>query len=134
MRKMKNVIPGILMTMVAANCSAQVVEASANSSLPKLITKVDAPPVPVQGKEVVIAFRNTCERPVGIFAGPKEGIREPKITTFGGLSNYQKLYLHENDVVCLMKLDKQPSACTVIKPGVTSVEVNSSATAIAGKQ
>lgn len=108
------------------NASAQNAEASASSDMPK----VEKTAV---GKEVVIAFKNTCEKPVAIFAGAKENIRNPRITTFGGLSSNQKLYLRENEVVCLMTVDNRPASCTVIKPGITSVEVNSSATVITGK-
>ncbi len=96
-----------------------------------LAEKPDAPSA-VVGKEVIINIKNSAEKPVVVFAGSKESIRDPKVSVFGGLS-YNKLYLHENDVVCLMTNDKKPMACTMIKPGITSVEVNPSANGISGR-
>jgi hypothetical protein len=123
----------LLLMTFATSSNAQNAEASLNTGLPKLTTKVEATPVNPVGKEVVISFVNTCEKPVAIFAGPKESIRTPRIETFGGLSRNMKFYLHENEVVCIMALDKQPKACTVIKPGVTTVEVNTTANGIVGR-
>ncbi len=105
---------------------------NAEASLARPIEKPDAPQTAVVGKEVVITVKNAAEKPVVIFGGPKENIREPKVNVYGGLS-YNKLYLHENEVVCLMTNDKKPMACTMIKPGVTSVEVNLSANGISSK-
>ena len=76
--------------------------------------------------------KNAAEKSVPVFAGPKEEIKDPKITVVGGLS-LNKLYLKENDAVCLMTIDKRPIACTVIKPGMTFVEVNTSANSISSK-
>jgi hypothetical protein len=133
MKNMNTLISSALLLFVFIGTSkAQTAEASMGTTLPRLST-VSAPAVAAPGKEVTIAFRSFCERPVAIFAGPKEGIREPRIQTFGGLSNYQKLYLRENEVVCLMLPDKRPSACTIIKPGFTTVEVNASANAISSR-
>lgn len=89
-------------------------------------------PSAVVGKEVVISLKNTAEKPVVIFAGPKENIREPKINTYGGLS-LNKLYLHENEVVCLMTNERKPMACTMVKPGITNVEINVSGNGITGR-
>jgi hypothetical protein len=121
----------LLLFAFFGNSNAQTAEASMGTTLPRL-ANVSAPAV-AAGKEVVIDFRSYCERPVAIFAGAKENIREPKIQTFGGLSNYQKLYLRENEVVCLMLPDKRPTACTIIKAGSTSVEVNASGNQISSK-
>ena len=134
---MKNIIKTIVSTTLlfttASSVSAQNAEASLNSEMPKVTAKVEAPPPSIVGKEVVIAFINTAEKPVAIFAGPKENIRKPRIETYGGLSKNQKFYMRENEVVCLMSADNTPKACTIIKPGVTTVEVNSSATLISSK-
>jgi hypothetical protein len=118
----------ILMAFITKS-SAQNAEASSTSDLPKIVTKMEAP-LPNTGKEVIIDFKNRSEKSVAIFAGPKENIRNPRIETYGGLSNFQKFYLKENEVVCIMAPDKSPKACTVIKPGVTLVEVNTAANAI----
>ncbi len=92
-----------------------------------------APDVPkVQGKEVTIVLKNSAEKSVAVFAGPKEEIRNPKITPVGGLSS-NKLYIRENDVVCIMTAENTPKACAIAKPGITSIEINSSATTISGK-
>jgi hypothetical protein len=90
------------------------------------------PAVAANSNEVVITLRNTSEKPVPVFAGPKEGIRNPKIKAIGGLSK-NTLYLEVNDVVCLMTNDLKPVACTNIKAGVNSVEINTSATTVTAK-
>ncbi len=95
-------------------------------------TRTDNPTAPAAGKEVQITLKNSSEKSVAVFAGPKEEIKDPKIKVIGGLSK-NTLYLRENDAVCLMTVDKRPVACTMIKPGITSVEVNVSANAISSK-
>ena len=90
------------------------------------------PTVNVNTTDVVITLRNTSEKPVPVFAGPKEGIRNPKIKAIGGLSK-NTLYLEVNDVVCLMTNEMKAVACTNIKPGISSVEINTSATTISAK-
>jgi len=92
----------------------------------------EAPAVTSAQKPMPITLKNAAEKSVAIFAGPKEEIKEPKITVVGGLSK-NTLYLKENEAVCLMTPDKRPIACTIIKPGVTSVEVNVSANGISCK-
>lgn len=109
--------------------------ATTGSDIPRAVSvKEPAPvPAPVAAREVTLTIRNNAERPVAIFAGPKEGIRDPKVKTLGGLS-LNKLYLMENEVVCLMDMKElKPMACTVIRPGATFVEVNPSATTITSK-
>lgn len=104
------------------------------SDVPKLGAAVETKPSvsTTPGKEVTITLKNTSEKPVAIFAGPKEGIRDPKVMAVGGMS-LNKLYLRENEVVCLVTVDKRPTACASIKPGMTSVEINTAATTVTGK-
>ncbi len=104
------------------------------SDIPKVGAAVETKPsvTTTPGKEVTITLRNTSERPLAVFAGPKEGIRNPKVMAVGGIS-LNKLYLRENEVVCLVTVDKRPVACTVIKPGVTTVEINSAGTTVTSK-
>lgn len=120
--------------LVASVCFAQNTEVASNTTYTKATAAPEMPSAPATlvGKDVVITLKNSSERPIAIFAGPKENIREPKIFTYGGLSS-NKLYLHENEVVCLMTVDKRPTSCTVLKPGITSVEVNTSGNSVAGK-
>lgn len=92
----------------------------------------EAPAAPVANKPLIITLKNSAEKSVAIFAGPKEEIRDPRITVVGG-SSKNTLYLKENDAVCLMTADKHPVACTIIKPGATMVEINVSANAISSK-
>jgi hypothetical protein len=86
---------------------------------------------PVNQEKTVIV-KNTSEKSIAVFAGPKEGIREPRLNTYGGLSS-NKVYVKVNDVVCLMTDDKKPIACAIVKPETTSVEVNVSATGVTAK-
>ena len=98
----------------------------------KATAVVDAPVAQSANKPLIITLKNSAEKPVAIFAGPKEEIRDPRITVVGG-SSKNTLYLKENDAVCLMTADKHPVACTIIKPGATVVEINVSANAISSK-
>ncbi len=118
--------------LVAANVFGQAAVASNETVIPKAEAIKETPVAPPVGKEVTIVVKNTCEKSVAVFAGPRENIKEPKLNAYGGLST-NKVYIHENDVVCLMTSDKKPVACTVIKPGMTTVEVNTSGTGVMGK-
>lgn len=121
-----------LMLLLSLTGFAQNAEEN-KTIIPKATAITETPITAPVGKEVIITLKNSSERPIAIFAGPKEGIREPKVFTYGGLSSNNKLYVHENEVVCLMTVDKRPVACTSIKPGVSSVEVNSSANGISSR-
>lgn len=96
------------------------------------IAKANNPTAPEGTQEKVVVVKNTSEKSIAIFAGPKEGIRDPKINTYGGMST-NKVYVYPNDVVCLMTVEKKPVACTVVKTETTSVEINTSGTTITGK-
>ena len=95
------------------------------------ISKANNPNAP-ETQEKIVTVKNTCGNGIAIYAGPKEGIRDPKINTYGGMST-NKVYVMPNDVVCLMTVEKKPIACMVVKLETTSVEINSSATTIIGK-
>ena len=105
---------------------------NANTVIPKATAILETPMAAPAGKPVIITLHNTSEKSMAIFAGPKDELKDPKIKPVGGLST-NILYLKENDAVCLMTVDKRPSACTIIKPGVTTVEINVSGNAISGK-
>lgn len=92
----------------------------------------EEPVANANGATITITLKNEAEKSVPVFAGPKEEIRDPKIKVVGGLSK-NTLYLKPNDAVCLMTDDKRPVACTIIKPGVTVVEINVSANGISSK-
>lgn len=83
-------------------------------------------------QEKVVTVKNSSEKSIAVFAGPREGIRDPKLKTFGGLSS-NTVYVVPNDVVCLMSPDKKPIACAIVKNETTVVEINTSATAVTGK-
>jgi len=100
--------------------------------IPKARAIIETPVAAPSGKPMIITLHNASEKSVAIFAGPKEEIKEPKINVVGG-SSKNILYLKENDAVCLMTVDKRPSACTIIKAGVNIVEINVSANAITSK-
>lgn len=102
--------------------------------VPTAEASVSTKPTPtiVYGKELTVTIKNTSELPVYIFAGPREEVRNPKVQELGGIS-LNKLYLRENEVICLVSKEGKPSACTVIKPGTATAEVNSSGTNISSK-
>lgn len=121
-----------MLTLFVTVASAQN-EVAVN--VPKATAIVENPTAPAANtasKEITIVLRNGAEKSVAVFAGPKDQLKEPKITVVGGLSK-NNLYLKENDAVCLMTVDKRPVACTIIKPGITTVEVNASANGITSK-
>ncbi len=103
------------------------------NDVPKMTASVETKPTafPI-GKEVTITIKNSSELPVNIFAGPREGVRAPSVKPIGGRS-VNKLYLHENEVVCLLTKEAKPTSCAVIKPGVTTIVVDESATKVIGK-
>lgn len=82
--------------------------------------------------EVTIAIKNGSENKIYVFAGPKEEIRNPRISTYGGLST-NKVYVKEGDVICIMSEDNKPKSCAVVKPGMSAIEVNTSATTVTPK-
>jgi len=130
---MKNVLKVslfVLVTMVTG--SAAIAQNETATIVPSTRIITETPIAPPVNKPAIIMLRNAAEKSVAIFAGSKEEIKEPKIIVVGGLSK-NTLYLKENDAVCLMTVDKRPVACTIIKPGVTTVEVNVSANAISSK-
>ena len=93
----------------------------------------DKPAAPAAAGTVInITLKNSSERPMVVFAGAKEEIRNPKVQTYGGMSK-NMLYLQPTDVVCLMTTDYKPTACTNIKPGATTIEINTSGNAITSK-
>ncbi len=130
---MKNPFKAMMIILVTAVTTVPVFAQNETATIvPKARAIIETPIAPPANKPAVITLRNAAEKSVAIFAGPKEEIKEPKITVVGGLSR-NTLYLRENDAVCLMTVDKRPMACTIIKPGVTSVEVNVSANGISSK-
>jgi hypothetical protein len=122
----------ILLTVLAFhNIQAQEVAALSNGGYPTAKAITEKPTAPAS-TEVTLVLKNTAEKPVIIFAGQKEDIRSPKVQTYGGLSK-NTLYLQSNDIVCLMTSEPKIMACTTIKAGATSIEVNSSGNLISCK-
>lgn len=131
---MKNVLKATLLACILITTSSI---AFAQNETAALVTKatavIETPTAPTPaGKPVMITLHNAAEKSVAVFAGHKEDLKEPKSIVVGG-SSRNILYLTENDAVCLMTVDKRPAACTIIKPGMSTVEVNVSANGISGK-
>lgn len=87
---------------------------------------------PAANTEMQVTLKNTAATNIYVFAGPKEEIRTPRVETYGGYSK-NTIYVQPNDVVCLMNAEVKPMACTVIKTGTSSVEVNPSGNGISSK-
>ena len=119
----------LLLNIVATATSAQNETATI---IPKATAIIETPVAAPAGKPMIITLHNASEKSMAVFAGPKEELKEPKVKVVGGLSN-NILYLKENDAVCLLTVDKRPAACTIIKAGVSTVEVNVSGNAISSK-
>jgi hypothetical protein len=122
----------ILMVSATAGLLAQTNNTKgAKSTNPKTAAKPKAA-VPVSHKEITVAIKNMAEKEVSVFAGPKEELAHPRPKVLGGLSK-NTLYIHENDVVCVLNNAGKPTACTNIKPGATYVEINNSGTGVISK-
>ena len=108
--------------------------ATTSAEVPKVEAGFATKPTVVfpTGKAVTITIKNDSELPVNIFAGPREELKNPRVQPIGGIST-DKLYLKENEVICLLSTDRKPKACTVIKPGATSAEINSTGTNISSQ-
>lgn len=131
---MKNALKVTLFACISTTTSSITFAQNETAALVNKATAViETPSAPTPaGKAVIITLHNAAEKSVAVFAGHKEDLKEPKITVVGG-SSRNILYLTENDAVCLMTVDKRPAACTIIKPGMSTVEVNVSANGISGK-
>lgn len=131
---LKAIAPILLIAFTLSSVKAQELASLSTGGYPEAKATTDKPAAPPvsTGTPVTLTIKNTCEKPMVIFAGPKEGIRNPKVQTYGGVSK-NTVYLQSNDVICLMTNDYKPIACTNIKPGATSVEINTSGNAITSK-
>lgn len=128
---------GVLLLLafsLCINASAQTqtngTSTSASHSKPKKKTtaKTAAP-----ARDITVTIKSLCERPVPIYAGPRVGLKKPKIQTLGGMST-NTLHVKSNDVVCIMSSDgKKTMACVNLKTTTTALEVNSSGSDIKGK-
>ncbi|HWB64229.1 MAG TPA: hypothetical protein VG603_12005 [Chitinophagales bacterium] len=132
MKTISKLYLGLVVGMFSVSTVYSQDEASLSPTYPPAKAVVNNPTAPASNTDMTITLKNSAEKPVAIFAGPKEEIRDPKLKTVGGLSK-NTLYVQVNDVVCLMTDDKKPRACAVITPAVTTVEINTSATTIATK-
>ncbi len=122
----------LIATFSFYHIEAQEVASLTSSTYPSAKAVPENPVAPVVNKEVQILVKNSAEKAIIVFAGPKEEIRNPKVQTYGGLSK-NTVYVQTNDVICLMNQEAKPMACASIKPGITSVEINTSATTISAK-
>lgn len=123
-----------LLLFFAFNASAQTAKAKSTTKKPsssKSKTVAKKPAAPVVIKEVTVNLYNEGEGTVSVFAGHKEDLAQPKLTILGGKSN-NKLYLHTNDVVCIISKGKAV-ACVGIKSSTTSLSINASGNGIAEK-
>ncbi|MDB5282024.1 MAG: hypothetical protein JWO06_1099 [Bacteroidota bacterium] len=130
---MKSAVCTLLIICAVRSAEAQELASLSTGGYSNAVAITEKPTAPTtQGTEVAIVIKNSAEKPVIIFAGPKEEIRNPKVHTFGGLSK-NTLYLQSNDIVCLMTNEPKIMACTNIKAGSTSIEINSSGNMISCK-
>ena len=106
---------------VGNNVSAQM---TADGGMENPSMLAEATPAPaIQGKEIKVDLKNDCGKHITIFAGSKKEVYDGKSQTIGGMSN-NTLYVREGDVVCIMNDPKTIQACSILKPGVTKVEIN----------
>src|SRR5688572_5497300 len=91
----------VLTCSLGLSASAQQLMASTENTVPL----PDKPTAPAADQERAVTIKNSCERGVVIFAGAKEGIRDPRLNTYGGLS-INKVYVTPGHVVCMMTVDK----------------------------
>ena len=128
--KPKLIFTAVFVCWLAAGFT-QTTTKKPSSSKSKSKTAVKAAPT-VIGKDITLTLKNLAEGSIQIFAGPKEELKNnQKRKTLGGLSK-NILYLHVNEIVCIMNGDKTVS-CATITGASTLLEINSSGTAVTAK-
>ncbi|MCW3124742.1 MAG: hypothetical protein JWO03_400 [Bacteroidetes bacterium] len=103
------------------NVSAQIT-ADAGMENPSILAEAKAPAT-IQAKEITVELKNDCGKHVTIFAGSKKEVFDGHSQSIGGMSN-NTLYVKEGDVVCIMNDPKTIQACSILKPGVSKLEIN----------
>lgn len=130
----KLIKPLVYLLLLCAFSTAGFAQSSkskgSNKTNSKTTTK--APVVPAPGKAVTLSIKNTAEKNIALFAGGRDGLKDPAIKELGGLST-NTLYLHVNDVVCIMDDKKKPKSCAEIKSTTQALEINSSGTVVTAK-
>lgn len=115
---LKYMMMAALLCTLTISAQAQTALASNGNSTPTVETKAS--------KEVTLEVKNTAEKRVSVFVGPREEYNNPKITGLGGLSS-NTFYVKEGDVVCIMDENNKSKACTIVKPNITLIQINKSA-------
>ena len=111
--------------------ASQQLSAQSKSKSPAKATAKKAV-VPAPGKEITVSVKNLAEKNIALFAGNREGLKDPAIKELGGHST-NTLYLRVNDVACIMDDKKKPKSCAEVKATTAVLEVNSSGTVILAK-
>ena len=88
-------------------------------------------PTNSSGSAVAIGVKNLCERPVIIFAGPKDELSkpEPRQRVFEGHSN-KTLYVSINEMVCIMHESGKSISCADVMGGAAEMEIDEGGTTI----
>jgi hypothetical protein len=87
------------------------------------------------GTSEAIGLKNLCEKPVLIFAGPKEELDKPQARqkSYEGLST-NTIYVSTTEVVCIMHQSGRPIACADVMAGSAEMEIDEAGTAITVKE
>jgi len=85
----------------------------------------------LSGTSVAIALKNLSQRPVIIFAGPKEELTKPgpRQKVYEALST-NTIYVSTNEVVCIMHESGKPVACADVMAGTAEMEIDESGSII----
>ncbi len=86
------------------------------------------------GTTVAMGLKNLCQKPVIIYAGPKDELTNPgpREKVYEGLST-NTIYVSINEVVCIMHESGKPVACVDVMAGEAEMEIDGSGTAISTK-
>ena len=103
------------------NVSAQMT-AEGGMENPSVLAEAKAPTT-IEAKEISVDLKNSCGKHITIFAGSKKEVYDGHSQSIGGMSN-NTLYVREGDVVCIMNDPKTIQACSILKPGVSKIEIN----------
>jgi hypothetical protein len=104
-----------------SNLSAQALADGAIEN-PSILAEAKAPAT-IQAKEIKVELKNDCGKHITIYAGDKKEVFDGHSQSIGGMST-NTLYVKEGDVVCIMNDPKTIQACSILKPGVSKVEIN----------
>ena len=87
------------------------------------------------GNSEVIRLKNNSDKPVIIFAGPKDELSNPKPRQKAyEAHSTNTIYVSMNEVVCIINEDEKPVSCEDVKAGIVEMEVTANGNKIVARE